>query len=152
MELLNAVRNKVLDFALAIWKQDPTAGEIQAQNGEKIHAAEVTQIFYTIVYGGAATVLGSAQNSSLNVNVTTNNFESLQLALKQHGVPSEDLQELQTALAEDPRPTDKNKFGPKVSSWMGKMLKKAAEGVWITTLDVGSMVLLEALTKYYGLS
>jgi len=83
------------------------------------------------------------------VNVTTNNFDSLEAALKQQGVSKEDLHELQAAVTEDPRPTEKNKFGPRVSSWMGKMAKKAAEGVWNTTLDVGSKVLVEALTKYY---
>jgi len=148
-ELLNVVRNRILDFTLAIWKQDPTAGEIQATAKEKIEAAKVTQIFQTTIYGGTATFVGSAQNALLHVNVTTNNFDSLEAALKQQGVSKEDLHELQAAVTEDPRPTEKNKFGPRVSSWMGKMAKKAAEGVWNTTLDVGSKVLVEALTKYY---
>jgi hypothetical protein len=65
---------------------------------------------------------------------------------------SGDIQELRAALAQDSRPTATDKFGPKVSSWMGTMLNKAAEGAWNTTLEVGSKVLVEAITKYYGIS
>jgi hypothetical protein len=45
-ELLNAVRNRILDFALAIWKQDPTAGEIRGETKGKIEPAQVNQIFW----------------------------------------------------------------------------------------------------------
>ena len=106
------VRNRILDFTLAIWKQDPTAGEIQATAKEKIEAAKVTQIFQTTIYGGTATFVGSAQNALLHVNVTTNNFDSLEAALKQQGVSKEDLHELQAAVTEDPRPTEKEEIRP----------------------------------------
>jgi hypothetical protein len=152
VEVLNSVRNRILDFALAIWKQDPAAGDIYGDANGKIEAAQVNQIFHTTVYGGAATVVGNSQNSLLNINVTANNFKSLEATLKQHAVSNDDLQELQAAIADDPHPTEKNKFGPRVSSWIGKMAKMAAEGLWNTTLDVGTKVLVEALTKYYGLS
>jgi hypothetical protein len=32
------------------------------------------------------------------------------------------------------------------------MASKAAAGIWKVSLDVGSKVLVEAITKYYGLS
>jgi hypothetical protein len=52
-ELLNAVRNRILDFSLAIWKQDPMAGEIGHQTSQTIKAGDVTQIFHTTVLGTA---------------------------------------------------------------------------------------------------
>jgi hypothetical protein len=33
-ELLNTVRNRILDFSLAIWKESPTAGEVNSQRYE----------------------------------------------------------------------------------------------------------------------
>lgn len=49
IELLNAVRNRILDFAIAIWKEAPTAGEQPEESDKKIEPSRVTQIFYTIV-------------------------------------------------------------------------------------------------------
>src|SRR5262249_53316033 len=62
VELLNAVRNRILDFALAISKEAPTAGETGNTESEPLDSGRVTQIFNTTVYGGAANVVGSAHN------------------------------------------------------------------------------------------
>lgn len=47
--VLSQVRNNVLDFALALSKEDPKAGDIKQPTSLK--PAEVTQIFNTTVYG-----------------------------------------------------------------------------------------------------
>jgi hypothetical protein len=49
-------------------------------------------------------------------------------------------------------PLGRTSSGREFSTWMGKMAKKAAEGVWSVGIEVGSKVLVEAITKYYGLS
>ncbi|SRR5712692_1447174 len=153
IEVLNTVRNRILDFALAVWKESPTAGELNGQGKGRIEAAHVTQIFQTTVYGGgSATVVGSAPNSSVNFNIVNNDFESLQDALMQQGLDTEDLQELRTALAEDAKPTAKDQFGPRVSSWIGKMVKKAAEGTWNAGVTIAGKIVSDAITRYYGLS
>lgn len=54
IELLNAVRNRILDFAIAVWKESPTAGEQPGLSDKKIEPDRVTQIFYNIVYLGTA--------------------------------------------------------------------------------------------------
>lgn len=55
VELLNTVRNRILDFALAMEKENPSAGEKEEDKNraETIAPSGVTQIFNTTVYGGA---------------------------------------------------------------------------------------------------
>src|SRR5713101_3731477 len=130
VELLNSVRNRILDFVLAISKESPTAGDPGTQPNMAIQASHVTQIFQTTVYGGSATLVGSAHNSSINLNVVQNDFASLERALRRHGLSTEDIQELQEAVGKDAMPAAKDKLGPKVSSWVGRMVVKAAEGTW----------------------
>jgi hypothetical protein len=152
VELLNSVRNRILDFALAIGKVDPIAGEEGSGHANSpLKPSRITQIFRTTVYGGSATLVGSASNSSLAFNVVTNDLNSLANTLRQHGLSREDIQELQLALAADARPTAKDKFGPKVATWMGKMVEKAASGSWQIGVTVAGELLSQAIARYYGL-
>jgi len=151
VELLNAVRNRMLDFALALAKEAPTAGESPGAAGTVLEPAKVTQIFNTTVYGGSATLVGATHDSSLTFNIVSYDFESLASALQRHGVSNEDIEELQGAVKSDRKPTNKDRFGPGVSSWIGKMLKKAADGTWNIGIGTAGSLLAQAIGKYYGL-
>jgi hypothetical protein len=151
LELLNAVRNRILDFSLAIWKENPNAGEISVQSDKNIEPARVSQIFNTTIYGGAATLVGNTTDSPITVNVVTSDLSSLEHALCQNGVPENDIKDLQAALEDDDRPKLKGRFGPKVSAWISGMIKKAAEGGWGLTVGAAGNLLADAISKYYGL-
>ncbi len=77
VEVLNAVRNRILDFALAVWKEAPTAGEGIVNASPEIGSERVTQIFNTTVYGGATNLVGSATNSSVSFTVSQEGLEDL---------------------------------------------------------------------------
>jgi len=132
-------------------KVDPIAGEEGSGDANSpLKPSRITQIFKTAVYGGSATLVGSASNSSLAFNVVTNDLASLENTLRQHGLPQEDIEELQRALAADGKPPAKDKFGPKVAAWMGKMIGKAADGSWQIGIAVAGELLFQAIAKYYG--
>jgi len=150
VEVVNAARNKVLDFALALWKEEPGAGEAATPKDITIGAARVTQIFNTTVYGGSTNLVGSAQNSTLNFAVSQGDFSSLSRGLAQLGIAGEDIAELRTALSTDGCPEGSQRFGPRVAGWIGKMVKKAAEGAWNIGIDAAGSVLGSAIGKYYG--
>jgi len=151
VELLNTVRNRVLDLALALWKEAPTAGECPGTNSHTIEPARVTQIFNTTVYGGAANVLGSASNAAVTFNVSQNDFSALEKWLSAYGVQREDIEELRGAVQEDTRPQAGRGFGPRVSSWIANMIKKAAQGSWQIGIGAAGKLLAEAISGYYGL-
>ncbi len=151
IEILNTVRNRILDFALAVWKEDPTAGEGNDSASRNIEPSRVTQIFNTTVYGGAANLVGSATNSPVSFTVSQNDFDSLEKALRDNGVQDNDVEELRKAVATDERPQKAGGFGPQVSSWIANMTKKAADGSWTIGLQVAGNLLYQAISKYYGL-
>lgn len=151
VELLNAVRNRILDFVLAISKEAPTAGESVGNATTAIQPAKVTQIFHTTVYGGSANLVGTAHGSLITFNIATNDFASLADTLRQQGVSGDDIKELQDAVESDHKPIDRGKFGPKVSSWIAKMMQKAADGSWGIGIGAAGNLLAQAIAKYYGL-
>jgi hypothetical protein len=151
IELLNTVRNRILDFALAIWKEAPTAGEGSGSMTSDIEPGRVTQIFNTTVYGGAANLVGSATNSPVSFAVSQNDLSSLEKVLCDNGVQDSEMAELRTAITTEGRPQKGQGFGPAVSSWIAKMMKKAAEGSWAIGLKAAGSLLEKAITNYYGL-
>jgi hypothetical protein len=150
IEVLNAVRNRILDFALALQKEAPTAGESVGNATRQVEPSRVTQIFNTTVYGGSATLVGASDNSPITFNIVSNDFSSLKTALLDQGIAYEDIVELQRAVETD-SPASRQGFGPKVSSWIGKMVKKAADGTWNVGVGTAGNLLAQAISKFHGL-
>jgi hypothetical protein len=151
VELLNTVRNRVLDFSLAIWKENPNAGEANNMSTTAVEPSKVTQMFNTIVYGGSANLVGTANDSSFVINITPHDFSSLESFLRKNGLEPEDIEGLNSALESDVPIKDKDKLGPKVSAWIAKMVKKAADGGWSVGVGAAGSILAQAIAKYYGL-
>ena len=151
-EVVNTVRNRILDFALAMEKEAPTAGERQdISTTQTIEPAKVTQIFNTTVYGGAANVVGSANESPISFYIGTKDFSAMEQVLVEKGFTSADIAQLKEALDSDPTPTTPGKFGPKVATWMGGMVEKAAHGGWQIGAGAAGNLLAQLIKTYYGL-
>jgi hypothetical protein len=141
--MLDAVRNRILDFALALSKVAADAGEDQTQ----VEVQRVTQIFNTTILGSVG-VVGTANNSV--INVTTNDWAALAQFLASRGIAQDDIDELRAAVTAEPK-VESGKWGPRVSMWIGKMMGKAADGSWQVGLGAAGNLLAQALTAYYGL-
>jgi AbiTii len=151
VSLLDAVRNRVLDLSIALWKELPLAGEGSTGSPTKAVSAErATQIFNTVVHGGSATVVGTAIKSIVGSQILTGDFISLAKFLDSHGVSAEDIKELRSAVETESQMGQEGRFGPRVAGWLAKMMKKAAEGSWQIALGAAGELLAAALTRYYG--
>lgn len=150
VEALNCVRNRVLDFALAIEKEYPNAGENPGAR-ETFDQARVAQIFNTTIHHGSMNLVGSATNSSVTQSVGSGDLESLSKALKEVGVPATEIHELQEAVRAEPVLKRGGAFGPRVAAWLGEAIKKAATGAWDVSINVAGDVLSKAICSYYGL-
>jgi len=149
--ILSTVHNRLLDFILEIEATNPSAGEA-APGTTPIPQDKITHIFHNNFFGTVGNVAsGQDIEQSATVNVHQGDFDSLADFLKSHGIDDADIRELREAIKADPTPKRDGNFGNKVAGWMGKMLGKAASGAWHVTLDVGSKMLSEALSKHYGL-
>lgn len=151
VELLNSVRNRILDFTLALWKEAPGAGEIGSTTSPVLEAKRVTQIFNTTVIGGSANLVGISNASSIEINIGTKDFSALERVLTENGIANEDIQELRAALDSEQTSTAPEQLGPEVSSWIAKMIIKAAEGSWKIGLGAAGSLLAQVIAKYYGL-
>jgi hypothetical protein len=150
-ELINSVRNRILDFALAVWKEAPNAGELENGSSATLESSRVTQIFNTTIYGGSANIVGTANASLITINIETKDFLSLERVLIESGIIKDDIEVLRLAIHSEPALTTKDKFGPRVSAWIAKMMGKAAEGSWKISLGAAGNLLAQAIAKYYGL-
>lgn len=150
VEVVNSVRNRILDFSLAVWKEAPSAGELGATSASKIEAVKLMQIFNTTIYGGSANLIGTANDSPITFNIVANDLTAIKEILLQYGVQDADVDELEKALKEEPEANNNKTFGPKVSAWIAKMVRKAAEGTWNVGLEVAGSLLAQAIWKYYG--
>lgn len=151
VEIVNTVRNRILDFSLAVWKEEPNAGEPNTSTAHRLEAKKVTQIFNTTVYGGAANLVGAATDSTVVFNITANDFGALEKVLSEQGVGESDIAELKDALTAEPQLKADGSFGSKVSSWIAAMIKKAAEGTWNVGVAAAGNLLSQAISKYYDL-
>ena len=145
-ELFNSVRNGILDFSLAVWKENPQAGD----SSESLEPSRVTQIFNTTVYGGSANLLGTANHSKVSFSVHQGDMQSLENILRENDISKEEIDELKAAIGEDKQPIENGKFGPKVANWISKMIKKAAEGTWAITVSAAGNLLSQVISNYYG--
>ncbi|MBX5058988.1 AbiTii domain-containing protein [Rhizobium lentis] len=150
--IIDAVRNRVLDFVLTLKKQYPTAGEVDGMTTKEPDVGNTVQHIFNTTINGNAGVIGNANHSTVNFNVNHGNLQDLRKQLTAHGINATDLAELEGALADEPNLADGKSFGPKVGAWLGKMVGKAASGVWNVGLETGGAVLQKALLGYYGLS
>ena len=154
--ILSTVRNRILSFALEIEASFPNAGE-DSSGGRPIPNEEVTRIFHQqisqVFHGPVANVAsGHDIEQTGTVNIQQGDFRTLAAFLQENGVPKEDIRDLETAIKADPHPDPKSKaFGKKVSTWMGKMVTKSAEGVWKVGTDVAAKLLVEAIKTHYGM-
>ncbi|TCL74450.1 hypothetical protein [Rhizobium sp. BK251] len=147
--ILDAVRNKVLEFTIALQKRYPNADDVEWIKSQVSGAATVSQVFNTTITNGNAGVIGGATASTVTVTVNHGNLQDLRTNLTQHGVTAEDFALLEAALKEEHKIENK-KFGPKVTKWVGDMMGKAVSGAWGVGLGAGGALLEKALLGYYG--
>lgn len=147
--ILSTVRNRILNFALEIEASNPNAGEA-TPGSTPVPKETVSQIFHTHIYGNVGNVAtGHDITQTATVSIQQGDFRSLETFLEKQGVSKEDLKELDSAVQAEPNVVG-GKFGKRVSSWIGKMVQKSAEGVWKITTDVAAKLIAEALKAYYG--
>jgi hypothetical protein len=140
VEVSNAVRNRLLDLAVALWREFPDAGKSGALSTQPSEAARVTQIFNTVVHGGTSSALEPS-----NANIVAGDMAKV---VQRHYRGASRRVARRTA----PRaPQDGGKFGPRVSAWIAKMLERAASGAWSVGLGAAGSLLATAISRYYGI-
>jgi len=154
VEILDIVRNTILEWALRLEGEGILGDGISFSEGEKQKASSSTIIQHVENFNFQG-VLGSVTDSNLTQNlqmtVQKNDLHGLKEYLSSLKIEKSDIDELEKALKSDPPPTNAKKFGEKVSDWIGKMMGKAAYGGWDISIAVAGQLLADAISSYYGI-
>ena len=131
--VLSGIRDRVLQFALDIERENPAAGEAPP---DQIPIAEslVTQIFNQNFYGDHAAVATGGRDVVQRVT-TSVDIDGLVTALRELGVHKDDQEALVEAVREDER-NGSSSPGPKTRAWLARMQNGSIQlgsGVAITT-------------------
>jgi hypothetical protein len=75
----------------------------------------------------------------------------LRKALGEAGLEDEDVADLLASAASDESPVRAGEYGPKTSSWLARMISKAASGALTIGAGAAAGLLTEVLDRYFGL-
>lgn len=150
-QVLTAIRSKLLDFMLKLDEEFGSLTEIAdlQKKNEKI----TTIMNQTIISTGDGNILSTGDNAKIKASITIQkgDKEALRQKLLENAISSQDADDLITILeVEEPDRVTGN-FGPKVNSWIQKMIGKALDGSWQISLGAAGSLLAELLQYYYGL-
>ena len=145
--ILDQVKNKLLDFILALEENNVTAEDL---DNRTVETDVARNLFNINVYGDRNIVATGEQVTQQVTTVQQDNMESLLSCLRSLNIENDDLNELQNAIATEPTVSERI-YGPKVKAWLGGMIAKATTGMWKIGLETGTKALTDALNGYYGL-
>ncbi len=152
VSMIDAVRNRILNFVLKIESQNPNAGEAEP-NSIPVPKDQVHQIFNTYISGDVQNVATGSTNVSQSGKFIVNkgDIDSLSNYLKSNGVSSDDISELENAIKKDSELGSPNEMGPEKMSWIANMYNKAASGAWKVSASVATNTLTKGINDYLGL-
>ena len=149
VKVLETVRNRILDFVLALEEDSPNAGD--AIGTVKIDKKRIDQMVTNNIFKGVGNIAlqCGAVTQNNTVNVEKGNWALLEGLLKGFKIANEEIAELKEIL-ENEKPKEKAQFGDRLSAWLGMLTAKAAQGVYDISTGTVSGVIAAAICKYYG--
>ena len=148
-KVLETVRNRILDFVLALEENCPEAGE--AIGSTKLDRKEIEQMVTNNIFKDVGNVALQCETVVQNntVNVEKGNWILLENLLREVKIETERISELKDILDKDP-PKSKTNLGSRLSAWIGTTCSKAASGLYSIPFETISGVLVGAICKYMG--
>ena len=145
-EVVDTVKTRLLEFVLEL--QDSRVTPEALSTGE-IDPELVRKAVDVRIYGNNNVIAVGEEVHQEVSNVSQQNLDSLLEHLRGNDVSDNDLIELKQAILSETQPPTGH-FGPKVSSWIGGMVSKAASGAWNASIAVAPGILQNAIRSYYG--
>ena len=144
--IIQGILSEVQDFGVG--NDDPSEA-LANHTVEPEVAPNVTNI--TNIHGDRNIVASGDQVSQQVNTVEKDDIDSLIKYLRTFNMEDDDLDELRHAVSQETSVTSKGQYGSMLGEWLGKMMSKAATGVWRdVSLETASKVLPDALSKFYG--
>ncbi|WP_394564985.1 hypothetical protein C1N58_22320 (plasmid) [Pantoea sp. SGAir0180] len=118
---------------------------------DKNNASKAQQITQQIIYGNVGNAVSGGNESTFNVNLQSNNKESVVNYLKESGIPESDASEFAQIISSEEPSSREEPFGNSAKNWIASNLRKAVDGTWKVGVAVATKIFTEAALKYYNL-
>ncbi len=153
VEIIQAVRGRVLELTLELEKKIPAAAHISF--GEQVGAAEnaekVQQISQQIIYGNVTNAVSGSSHAVTSATVVQGDVNTVERFLQDAGIPQQDARAFATILSEEEPKSSEEPLGKKAQAWIADNVKSAATGAWKAGVAAATTVLTKAALAYYGL-
>ncbi|MDE8742539.1 hypothetical protein PZA20_11980 [Pectobacterium polaris] len=149
INVVDQVRNRLLDWSLALEQQGIFGENLQFSQQDKDRAPMTTNNFNFNGDINNTGVIGVGNHDFTQQNtqqITAGDFGALKTNLESLGFTAEDVQELKTMLDSEPTPAESVSVLPKVYAWLGRV----GDRVLDVGLDKTAPLAIEAITKYIG--
>ena len=110
------IRSKVLEMACVLEQKNILGEEWEFTTLEKQVAINITNF-----QGIIGDITGGVVNQNNNLEVKINDFDSLAIYLKKHGLEISQIQELRTILEDNPSSQSIDGYGEKLKIWLGAL-------------------------------
>lgn len=150
-EILSVLRSRLLDFMLKVDEEYGNVTDINKLAKEKDIASQITTIMsQTIIHNeGDGNVVNTGNENITTVQFKINNLKELENVLKKNGINEDDVNALKKVIDIETPEKDNSTFGPKVNSWIKKMLGKSLDGSWKISIGVAAKLLADLIENYY---
>lgn len=147
--IVDAVRNRLLDFLLQLQEIDPKVLDSEkALQG--IPKEEVSQVFNVTIHGNHNVLAsGAGIEQQVTQEISPYDKDALMDHLTKLGLERDDIIGLDKAIEADGKLKEK-KLGKGVVKWLGKITGKAVNGTWKAATTAAPTLITKAISKYYG--
>lgn len=155
VEIPNAIRTKLLDFAMSIAENFGYNIEIESFNkkSEINNQTIIHQMNNTITNSGDGNVINTGNENQIENNVTLykGDISRLQSEFEKQGIEQEDIQEISAIITDEQPNIEQNRLGEKANSWISKIINKSLNGVGKIATGISSNILATLIKQYYGM-
>ncbi len=150
--ILVQVRSRLLDFLLEL-KELIGDAATETEVKQKIAKANPTSMFNNAIFGANTTiVVGHHVNQNVHNETIKGDLGKLTAALKEIGVPGDEIQALEAAVEEDRANGEEPSFSGKTGHWYTGLLARAAKGGVKIGVDVATSEVGKLLGSFFGVS
>ena len=148
-ELMNEVRNKVLEFVTELIKKYPSNDMDGVGSGEDA-TQEVKNIFNTTITNSTVGNVGGSNNTS-TISFNTGDVQSLEHELDKIGIDKDLIEELKTLVQDGSQRVVDGVLPSGVGSWLGKCVSRMATGTMALSAAATTPLLTKILGQYFGI-
>lgn len=153
VHLLDAVKTRILGFAIDLEREAPNAGDTPIGSLPPLSNEKMTQIFNNNISGNVGNISNSGENYSqtATTSIQSGNWDSLSQQLLELGLKPMDFDGMRTELDLVATSVSEQEKSNVASGWIGRLIGKVVDGTSGVGFEVAAAGVAKAIAAYLGL-